>query len=46
MRIAEIFSLTWSDLRHKEELIAVLAKLKRGKFRYVPMPPELAAEFR
>jgi integrase len=46
MRIAEIFSLKWSDLRYKEELIAVRAKLKGGKVRYVPMPAELAAEFR
>lgn len=46
MRIAEIFSLKWSDLRYQEDLVAVGAKLKGGKFRYVPMPPELAAEFR
>jgi integrase len=46
MRIAEIFGLKWSDLLYKEELIAVRAKLKGGKVRYVPMPPELAAEFR
>src|SRR3974390_2680136 len=46
MRIAEIFGLKWGDLLYKEELIAVGAKLKGGKMRYVPMPPELAAEFR
>jgi len=46
MRIAEIFSLKWGDLNYREELIAVRAKLKGGKVRYVPMPPELAAEFR
>ena len=46
MRISEIFGLTWADLQYKEELIAVRAKLKGGKFRYVPLPPELAAEFR
>ena len=46
MRIAEIFSLKWGDLHYREELIAVRAKLKGGKVRYVPMPPELAAEFR
>jgi integrase len=46
MRISEIFGLTWNDLQYKEELIAVRAKLKGGKFRYVPLPPELAAEFR
>lgn len=45
MRIAEIFSLKWSDLLYREGLIAVRAKLKGGKVRYVPMPPELAAEF-
>ena len=46
MRIAEIFGLTWNDLMYREELIAVRAKLKGGKMRYVPMPPELAAEFK
>ena len=46
MRIAEIFSLSWNDLLYREELIAVRAKLKGGKVRYVPMPSELAAEFR
>lgn len=46
MRIAEIFSLKWSDLLFREELIAVRAKLKGGKVRYVPMPQELAAEFK
>ncbi len=46
MRIAEVFSLRWRDLNYREELIAVRAKLKGGKVRYVPMPPELAAEFR
>jgi integrase len=46
MRIAEIFSLSWRDLNYREELIAVRAKLKGGKVRYVPMPLELAAEFR
>jgi integrase len=44
MRIAEIFALTWADIRYREGLIAVRAKLKRGKDRYVPMTPELAAE--
>jgi len=46
MRIAEIFALTWSDLRHSEGLIAVSSKLKGGKIRYVPMTPERAAGFR
>jgi integrase len=44
MRIAEIFALAWGDALHREGLIAVRAKLKGGKIRYVPMTPELAAE--
>jgi integrase len=44
MRIAEIFALTWSDVLHREGLIAVRSKLKGGKMRYVPMAPELATE--
>jgi integrase len=46
MRMAEIFGLTWGDLRYTEGLIAVRSKLKGGKIRYVPMTPELAAELR
>ena len=46
MRIAEIFDLTWNDLRYTEGLIAVRSKLKGGKIRYVPMTPELASELR
>jgi integrase len=46
MRMAEIFGLTWNDLRYAEGLIAVRAKLKGVKIRYVPMTPELAAELR
>ena len=46
MRIAEIFGLRWSDVQYREGLIAVRAKLKGGKIRYVPMPLELATEFR
>jgi len=46
MRIAEVFGLQWRDLLHKEGLIAVRAKLKGVKIRYVPMPLELATEFR
>jgi integrase len=38
--------LAWVDLLYREELIAVRAKLKGGKVRYVPMTPELAAELR
>ena len=46
MRMAEIFGLIWSDLHYSEGLIAVRAKLKGGKIRYVPMTAELAAELR
>ena len=46
MRISEIFGLTWADIMHSESLIAVRAKLKGGRFRYVPLTPELAAEYR
>ena len=46
MRIAEIFGLKWTDVLHGEGLLAVRAKLKGGKVRYVPMPPELAKEFK
>lgn len=46
MRIAEIFGLQWSDVLYREKLIAVRSKLKGGKIRYVPMPPELANELR
>jgi len=46
MRIAEIFALKWSDVLYKEELIAVRAKLKGGKVRYVPLTPKLAGELR
>jgi integrase len=44
MRMAEIFGLSWADILYREGLIAVRAKLKGGKIRYVPMTPELAAE--
>lgn len=46
MRAAEIFGLRWSDMMYSEGLLAVRAKLKGGKMRYVPMPIELAAELR
>jgi integrase len=46
MRIAEVFAVKWSDVLYREELICVRSKLKGGKIRYVPMPPELAAELR
>ena len=44
MRSSEIWGLLWSDIMHSEGLIAVRAKLKGGKMRYVPMPSELAWE--
>lgn len=46
MRAAEVFGLLWSDAMFNEGLLAVRAKLKGGKMRYVPMPPELAGELR
>jgi len=46
MRRGEIFRLQWSDIRYNEGLIAVNAKLKKGRQRYVPMTPELAEEIR
>ncbi len=44
MRASEIFGLKWSDVMFREGLLAVRAKLKGGKMRYVPLAPELAAE--
>jgi len=46
MRSSEIFGLNWTDVMFGEGLLAVRAKLKGGKMRYVPMPPELAGELR
>ena len=46
MRVAEIFGLRWPDVMYGEGLLAVRAKLKGGKMRYVPMLPELARELR
>lgn len=46
MRISEIFALTWNDILYEECLIAVRSRLKGGRFRYVPLTPELASEFR
>ena len=46
MRVAEVFGLGWSDVMYSEGLLAVRAKLKGGKMRYVPMLPELAGELR
>jgi integrase len=44
MRSSEIWGLLWPDILYGEGLIAVRAKLKGGKMRYVPMPSELASE--
>ncbi len=44
MRSSEIHRLRWTDVMYSEGLLAVRAKLKKGKVRYVPMPSELAAE--
>ncbi len=46
MRTSEIFGLRWPDVMYAEGLLAVRAKLKGGKMRYVPMSPELAVEIR
>jgi integrase len=46
MRIAEIFGLKRTDLQYGEGVMTVRAKIKAGKIRYVPMPPELAREFK
>lgn len=46
MRASEIFGLRWPDVMYGEGLLAVRAKLKGGKMRYVPMLPELADELR
>src|SRR3954451_11717881 len=42
MRMAQVFGLTWRDIRYDEGLIAVQSKLKGGRIRYVPMTRELA----
>ena len=46
MRSAEIHRLQWSAVLYGEGLLAVRAKLKGGKVRFVPMAPELAAEIK
>ena len=46
MRASEIFGLHWQDVMYGEGLLAVRAKLKGGKMRYVPLLPELAAELK
>lgn len=46
MRVGEIFRLRWPDVMYREGLIAVRAKLKGGRIRYVPMVSEVAQELR
>jgi integrase len=46
MRSTEIHRLRWSDVMYSEGLLAVRARLKNGKVRYVPLPSELAEEIR
>jgi integrase len=46
MRVTEIFRLEWTDVMYREGLLAVRAKLKGGKMRYVPMTPRLAEELK
>jgi integrase len=46
MRASEIFGLRWPDVLYGEGLLAVRAKLKGGKMRYVPLLPEVAVELR
>lgn len=46
MRASEIFGLCWSDVMYDEGLLAVRAKLKGGKMRYVPLLPEVAGELK
>jgi integrase len=42
MRASEIFGLRWQDVMSDERLLALRAKLKGGKMRYVPLLPEVA----
>jgi integrase len=46
MRAAEIFGLRWPDVMYAEGLLAVRAKLKGGKMRYVSLLPEVAGELK
>lgn len=46
MRASEIFGLRWPDVMNDEGLLAVRAKLKGGKMRYVPLLPEVAGELK
>jgi integrase len=46
MRMSEIHGLCWTDIMFSEKLIAVRAKLKGGKMRYVPLLPYVAEELK
>jgi integrase len=46
MRASEVFGLRWPDVMYAEGLLAVRAKLKGGKMRYVPLLPEVAGELK
>jgi integrase len=46
IRSTEIHRLNWTDVLFGEGLIAVRARLKKGKLRYIPMPSELACEMK
>ncbi len=46
MRASEIFGSRWPDVMYDEGLLAVRAKLKGGKMRYVPLLPEVASELK
>lgn len=46
MRASEVFGLRWPDVMYGEGLLAVRAKLKGGKMRYVPLLPEVAGELK
>jgi integrase len=46
IRSTEIHRLRWSDAMYSEGLLAVRARLKNGKVRYVTMPSELSEEIR
>jgi integrase len=46
MRSTEVHRLRWADIMYDEELLAVRARLKGGRVRYVPMAAELAEQIR
>ena len=44
MRVGGDIRLLWTDVMYSEGLLAVRAKLKGGKMRYVPMPQNWPGE--